>query len=103
MRRYRCVDAQKVAGFPVVAACTAAGVSTSAYHAWTASAQGAAERHRKEVRLVAEICRIHARSGGTYGAGRFGRGPAVACGDREGGCCWRVPPWWVADPGPGAR
>jgi putative transposase len=70
VRRYRCVDAQKAAGFPVVAACTAAGVSTSAYYAWTASAQRAAERHRKEVRLVGEIRRIHARSGGTYGAPR---------------------------------
>jgi putative transposase len=68
--RYRCVDAQKAAGFPVVAACPAAGVSTSAYYAWTASAQGAAERHRKEVRLVGEVRRIHARSGGTYGAPR---------------------------------
>ena len=68
--RYRCVDAQKVAGFPVAAACDAARVSTSAYYAWTASAQGAAERHREEVRLVREIRRIHARSGGTYGAPR---------------------------------
>ena len=68
MSRYRCVDAQKVAGFPVVAACDAAGVS--AYHAWTASAQRAAERHRKEVRLVREVRRIHARSHGTYGAPR---------------------------------
>ena len=68
MSRYRCVDAQKAAGFPVVAACPAAGVSTSAYYAWTASAQGAAERHRKEVRLVGEIRRIHARSGGVYGS-----------------------------------
>jgi putative transposase len=68
--RYRCVDAQKAAGLPVVAACTAAGVSTSAYYVWTASAQGAAERHREEVRLVGEIRRIHARSGGTYGTPR---------------------------------
>jgi putative transposase len=68
--RYSCVDAQKAAGFPVVAACTAAGVSASAYYAWTTSAQGAAERHRKEIRLVREIRRIHARSGGTYGAPR---------------------------------
>jgi len=34
--RYRCVDAQKAVGFPVVAACRAAGVSTSAYYAWAA-------------------------------------------------------------------
>jgi putative transposase len=68
--RYRCVDAQKAAGFPVAAACTAAGVSTSAYYAWTASAQGAAERHREEVRLVGEIRCIHTRSKATYGAPR---------------------------------
>jgi len=70
VRRYRCVDAQKAAGFPVAAACQAAGVTRSAYYAWTASAQGAAERHRKEVRLVGEIRRVHARSKGTYGAPR---------------------------------
>jgi putative transposase len=70
VRRYHCVDAQKAAGFPVAVACQAAGVSTSAYYAWTASAQGAAERHREEARLVAEIRRIHARSKATYGAPR---------------------------------
>jgi putative transposase len=70
--RYRCVDAQKVAGFPVVAACTAAGVTRSAYYAWTTStAQGPAPRHQEEVRLVAEISRIHARSKATYGAPRI--------------------------------
>jgi putative transposase len=69
--RYRCVDAQKAAGFPVAAACQAAGVTRSAYYAWTAGAvQGASERHREEARLVAEIRRIHARSHGTYGAPR---------------------------------
>jgi putative transposase len=35
--RYRCVDAQKAAGFPVQAACKAAGVTRSAYYAWTAN------------------------------------------------------------------
>jgi putative transposase len=69
--RYRCVDAQKAAGFAVAAACKAAGVTRSAYYAWTAGAvQGASERHREEARLVAEIRRIHARSGGNYGAPR---------------------------------
>jgi hypothetical protein len=67
--RYRCVDAQKAAGFAVAAACKAAGVTRSAYYTWTAGAvHRAAERHLEEVRLVAEIRRIHARSGGTYGA-----------------------------------
>jgi len=81
--RYRCVDAQKAAGFPVVAACEAAGVRRSAYYAWTASAaQGPSQHERDEAALVAEIRRIHARSGGTYGAPRVGaeldrRGQAV--------------------------
>jgi putative transposase len=71
VRRYRCVDAQKAAGFPVAAACKAAGVTRSAYYAWTTSAaQGPAERQQEEARLVGEIRRIHARSRGTYGAPR---------------------------------
>jgi putative transposase len=69
--RYRCVDAQKAAGFPVAAACQAAGVTRSAYYAWTATTtQGPSGRHREEVRLVAEIRRIHARSKATYGSPR---------------------------------
>ena len=69
--RYRCVDAQKAAGFSVVAACTAAGVTRSAYYAWTANAvQGPSDRQREETRLAGEIRRIHTRSGGTYGVPR---------------------------------
>jgi putative transposase len=69
--RYRCVDAQKAAGFPVAAACTAAGVTRSAYYAWTThAAQGPPDRQREETRLVGEIRRIHTRSHGTYGAPR---------------------------------
>ena len=61
MSRYRCVDAQKAAGFPVVAACQAAGVRRSAYYAWTASAaQGPSQHERDEAALVAEI-RPHPR------------------------------------------
>ena len=71
MRRYRCVDAQKAAGFPVAAACQAAGVTRSRYYAWVAArATGPSERHREEARLVAEIRVIHTDSGGTYGAPR---------------------------------
>lgn len=71
MRRYRCVDDQKAAGFPVAAACDAVGVSTSAYYAWVAkAAQGASEREQDEADLVAEIRRIHADSDGTYGSPR---------------------------------
>jgi putative transposase len=70
--RYRCVDAQKAAGFPVAAACDAAGVSTSAYYAFTASAaQQPSHRQQEETRLVHEVRRIHARSRGTYGSPRM--------------------------------
>jgi transposase InsO family protein len=68
--RYRCVDAQKAAGFPVTTACQAAGVTRSAYYAWTAGTQGPAERHREQAKLVGEIRRIHTRSKGTYGGPR---------------------------------
>jgi putative transposase len=65
--RYRCVDAQKAAGFPVAAACRAAGVSTSAYYAWAARPS---PPNPAQPRLVAEIRAIHTDSGGTYGSPR---------------------------------
>jgi putative transposase len=69
--RYRCVDAQKAAGFPVATACQAAGVSTSAYYAWAIRArQGPSDRHQQEAELVAEIRAIHRESAGTYGSPR---------------------------------
>jgi putative transposase len=69
VRRYRCVDDQKAAGFPVAAACDAAGVSRAAYYAWASNtAQGASQRAQDETKLVAEIRRIHADSDGTYGS-----------------------------------
>jgi putative transposase len=69
--RYRCVDAQKAAGFPIAAACQAAGVTRSAWYAWsTSTAQGLSEHDQEQAKLVREIRRIHARSSGTYGAPR---------------------------------
>ena len=71
MSRYRCVDAQKADGFPVVAACRAAGVSASAFYAWTARHEQepqAAEHAQAE--LVAKIHTIHGESAGTYGSPR---------------------------------
>ena len=54
-----------------MAACQAAGVTRSAYYAWTAGAtQASSERHWEEVRLVGEIRRLHARSRGIYGSPR---------------------------------
>jgi putative transposase len=69
--RYRCVDAQKAAGFPVAAACTAAGVSRSAFYAFTARhRQGPSQTQREQAELLAEIRAIHQESGGTYGSPR---------------------------------
>jgi transposase InsO family protein len=71
VRRYRCVDAQKAAGFPVAAACRAAGVSTSGYYAWTATSVQERSAPDRETRLLREIRIIHARSDGTYGSPRM--------------------------------
>jgi putative transposase len=64
--RDRCVDAQKGAGFPVAAACRAAGVTRSRYYAWAAGLPHA--NHHEEARLLAEIRAIHTDSHGTYGS-----------------------------------
>jgi len=70
--RYRCVDAQKAAGFPVVAACRAAGVSASAFYAWTARReQEPRVAESAQAKLVARIRTIHAESGDTYGSPRI--------------------------------
>lgn len=34
MTRFECVDSQGAEGFPITAACQAAGVSTSGYYDW---------------------------------------------------------------------
>jgi transposase InsO family protein len=69
--RYRCVDARKAEQFPVAAACEAAGVSTSAYYAWTARReQGPSHAELTQTELLAQIRTIHADSGGVYGAPR---------------------------------
>ena len=71
MSRYRCVDAQKAAGFPVAAACEAAGVSPSAFYAFTARRkQAPSAADQAQVALVAEIRAVHTESGGTYGSPR---------------------------------
>jgi putative transposase len=69
--RYRCVDAQKAAGFSVVAACRAAGVSASAFYAWAARReQEPRVAEHAQAELVAKIRTIHAESGDTYGSPR---------------------------------
>ena len=64
MTRYRCVDDQKAAGFPVSAACEAAGVSTSGFYDWrTREAAGPTERQLAESELVERFLRADGPGG----------------------------------------
>ena len=72
MTRYRCVDDQKAAGFPVTAACEAAGVSTSGFYDWHArEAAGPTERQLAEAELVELMREIFDASDGNYGVPRM--------------------------------
>ena len=72
MTRYRCVDDQKAAGFPVTAACEAAGVSTSGFYDWSArEAAGPTERQVAEAELVELMRDIFDASDGNYGVPRM--------------------------------
>jgi putative transposase len=70
--RYRCVDDQKAAGFPVSPACDAAGVSTSGYYDWRVrEAAGPTERQLAEAELVELMRDIFDASDGNYGVPRM--------------------------------
>jgi putative transposase len=70
--RFRCVDDQKAAGFPVTAACEAAGVSTSGFYDWSArEAAGPTERQVAEAELVALMREIFDVADGNYGVPRM--------------------------------
>jgi transposase InsO family protein len=72
--RYRCVEDQKAAGFPVTTACEAAGVSTSGYYDWHArEAAGPTERELADDELIELMREIHAASDGNYGVPRMHR------------------------------
>jgi transposase InsO family protein len=72
--RYRCVDDQKAAGFPVIAACDAAGVSTSGFYDWQArEAAGPTEAQGAEAELVELMREIFEASDGNYGVPRMHR------------------------------
>lgn len=75
MSRYRCVYDQKAAGFPVTAACDAAGVlSTSGHYDWRArEAAGPTERQLEEAELVELMRAISEAAEGNYGAPRMHR------------------------------
>ena len=74
MTRYRCVDSQKSEGFPVTAACAAAGVSTSGYYDW-ANRQDRPPTPTEvdEAALVERIKALFDASDGTYGVPRMCR------------------------------
>lgn len=74
MTRYRCVADQKAAGFPVNAACTAAGVSTSGFYDWCQRhAAGPSDREVAEAELVELMSEIFDASDGNYGVPRMHR------------------------------
>ena len=72
MTRYECVDDQKAAGFPVSAACEAAGVSTSGFYDWAArEAAGPTDREVADAELVEAMRSIHQASDAAYGVPRM--------------------------------
>ena len=72
MTRFRCVDDQRAAGFPVTAACEAAGVSTSGFSDWSArEVAGPTERQVAEAELVELMRDIFDASDGNYGVPRM--------------------------------
>ena len=81
MSRYRFVSAMGAEGFPVVAACAAAEVSTSAYYEWLGRPGGVTDAELAEAYLIDEIWDIHADSDATYGS------PRVTAALRRKGYC----------------
>jgi transposase InsO family protein len=72
VRRFAHVDVQKAAGFPVTAACEAAGVSTSGYYDWSArQAAGPTARQVAETELVALMRDLFDAADGNYGVPRM--------------------------------
>ena len=72
MTRYGCVDNQKAAGFPVTAACAAAGVSTSGFYDWRErETAGPTDRQIAEAQLVELMREIYDASDGNYGVPRM--------------------------------
>ena len=72
MTRYACVDDQRAAGFPVTAACEAAGVSSSGYYDYCArEAAGPTVRQLAEAELVELMRAIFDAADGNYGVPRM--------------------------------
>lgn len=74
MTRYECVDSQKAEGFPVTAACKAAGVSSSGYYEWKQRQQRPpTDAEVAEADLVEVMIEIFDESNGSYGVPRMCR------------------------------
>lgn len=74
MKRYRCVDDQKAAGFPVTTACDAVEVSRSGYYDWCArEAAGPTERQLADAELVGLMRAIFEAADENYGVPRMYR------------------------------
>ncbi len=72
MSRYACVDDQRAAGFPVTAACEAAGVATSGYYDRCArEAAGPTPRQLAEAELVELMRTIFEAADANYGVPRM--------------------------------
>jgi putative transposase len=79
--RYRFIDANRVQ-VGVRRCCRAAGVSTSGFYDW--HRRGPSARAQADQRLLGQIRRIHAESGGAYGAPRVHAELQIACGVKVG-------------------
>ena len=104
MTRYRCVDDQRAAGFPVTAACEAAGVSTSGFYDWRArEAAGPTDREVAEAELVELMREIFDGSDGNYGVPRMHRElrrAGLCCNEKKGAAV--DAPAWDGRPVPAA-
>ena len=81
MTRYRFIDAKR-AEFGVRRCSRAVGVSPASFYDW--HRRGPSARQRADLRLLAEIRRIHRDSGGAYGAPRIHAELEIACGVKVG-------------------
>jgi putative transposase len=69
MTRCVWVDSRRAEGFPVTAACSAAGIATTTFYEWAARYKAApGERDLAAAYLVNEIVRIHRASNRAYGS-----------------------------------
>lgn len=72
MTRYLWVAARKAEGFPITAACEAAGICTSTFYEWAATeAHGVSQADWDEAHVCDQIVAIHRDTDGTYGVPRI--------------------------------